>query len=60
MRVFDFDSAIVRTPGRSVVGGLRAAEAPDPSYDGVLAEHRAYVAALEAAGLAVEILPAEQ
>jgi len=54
-RVFDFTQAIVRTPAPSVVDGLRmGAEAP--SYHGVLAEHRAYVAALEAAGLAVEVL----
>lgn len=57
MSVFDFDSAIVRKPGRSVIGGLRAGGGPDPSYDDVLDEHGAYVAALGAAGLAVEILP---
>lgn len=54
-RVFDFDSAIVRTPAPSVVQGLRAG-GEAPSYQGVLAEHEAYVAALEAAGLAVEVL----
>lgn len=58
MRVFDFDSAIVRTPAPSVVAGLRAGGGPDPTYGGVLAEHRAYVAALTAAGVAVEVLPA--
>jgi dimethylargininase len=52
-RVFDFDSAIVRAPAASVVDGLRAGDRGSPSYDGVLAEHRAYVAALEAAGVAV-------
>ena len=56
-RVFDFEAAIVRTPAPSVVDGLRTG-ADAPSYEGVLAEHRAYVAALEAAGLAVEALPA--
>ena len=56
-RVFDFDRAIVREPGESVVGGLRTG-ADAPLHDRVLAEHRAYVAALEAAGVAVEILPA--
>jgi dimethylargininase len=54
-RVFDFGNAIVRTPAPSVVRGLRAG-GDAPAYEGVLAEHRAYVAALEAAGLAVEIL----
>jgi len=56
-RVFDFGNAIVRTPAPSVVGGLRAGEEA-PCYAGVIAEHSAYVAALQAAGLAVEILPA--
>jgi dimethylargininase len=53
--VFAFDSAIIRTPGRSVVEGLRqGAEAP--AYDGVLAEFQAYAAALAEAGLTVETL----
>lgn len=57
VRVFDFDSAIVRTPAPSVIDGLRTNDGESPSYEGVLAEHRAYVAVLEAAGVAVEILP---
>ena len=57
MSVFHFDHALVRTPGRSVVGGLRAEDRGNPTYEGVLAEHAAYVAALEAAGVAVEVLP---
>ena len=55
-RCFDFTDAIVRRPGASVVGGLRAGHGPDPSLDGVLAEHAAYVAALESAGVKVEVL----
>ena len=57
IRVFDFDRAIVREPARSVVDGLRTGGEP-PAYDRVLAEHRAYVAALREAGVEVEILPA--
>jgi dimethylargininase len=57
IRVFDFDRAIVREPAGSVVRGLRTGSEP-PAFDRVLAEHRAYVAALEAAGVGVEILPA--
>jgi dimethylargininase len=57
LRVFDFDRAIVREPADSVVQGLRTGPHA-PGHDGVLAEHRAYVAALEAAGIEVEILPA--
>lgn len=56
-RVFDFDSAIVRTPGRSVADGLSTAGSGKPDPDRLLAEHRAYVAALESAGVAVETLP---
>src|SRR5262245_26851748 len=58
MRVFEFNSAIVRRPGRSVIKGLRAHAGPAPSYEGVLAEHEAYVAALRAAGVQVQILAA--
>jgi len=58
MRVFEFTHAIVREPGESVVNGLRSDATAVPRYDGVLAEHRAYVDALAEAGLAVDILPA--
>ena len=57
MRVFDFDCAIVREPAPSVVDGLRAGDHDGPTFEAVAAEHRAYVAALERAGLAVELLP---
>lgn len=57
-RVFDFNSAIVRTPGSSVVNGLRADVGPAPVFEGVLAEHQAYIAALRAAGVAVTVLDA--
>ena len=56
MRFFDFTHAIVREPGRSVVNGISSASSP-PAYDGVVAEHRAYVAALRDAGLTVDVLP---
>ncbi len=51
-----FDQALCRRPARSVTSGLRADDRGDPSFEGVAAEHAAYVAALEAAGLAVELL----
>ena len=57
MQVFNFNRAIVRTPGASVIAGLRAGGGPDPSLSGIMAEHAGYVAALEAAGLAVTTLP---
>jgi len=58
--VSDFTDAIVRTPPRSVISGLRAVDTGAPSYEGVLAEHAAYVAALEDAGVAVETLPSAE
>jgi dimethylargininase len=56
--VFHFNSVIVRAPSRSVVNGLRADDRGNPTYDGVKAEHDAYIAAMRAAGVEVTILPA--
>lgn len=53
-----FSRALARAPARSVVNGLRAVDQGAPSFDGVAREHAAYVRALEAAGVAVEVLPA--
>jgi dimethylargininase len=53
-----FSRAIVRTPSKSVVEGLRAVDVGAPSYEGVLAEHEAYVRALEQLGVVIEMLPA--
>lgn len=58
MRVFDFNSAIVRKPGRSVVNGLRAAPGPAPMFETLVAEHQAYIRALRAAGVHVTVLDA--
>jgi dimethylargininase len=55
--VFTFNNALVRTPCHAIVNGLRAVDVGAPSYQTVLAEHAGYVAALEAAGVAVELLP---
>jgi dimethylargininase len=52
------NNAIVRLPARSVIAGLRAVDVGAPSYEGVLAEQRAYMRALETAGVAVSVLPA--
>jgi dimethylargininase len=52
-----FNRAIVREPARSVVDGLRAGDRCNPTYGGVKAEHRTYVAALAAAGVTVTTLP---
>jgi len=53
-----FNRAIVRTPSRSVVDGLRAVEVGAPSYEGVLQEHSAYLRTLESLGVSVETMPA--
>jgi len=58
MRVFDFNSAIVRTPGKSVVDGLRANAGPSPEFKTIVAEHQSYVAALRSAGIQVTVLEA--
>lgn len=57
MRVFDFDHAIVRTPGLSVVDGLRDDPSALPRHGEVVNEHMAYVAALGSAGLSIDVLP---
>ena len=51
-----FDSAIVRRPAASVVNGLRAEDRGSPSLAGVSAEHQAYIEALAAAGVSVQVL----
>lgn len=56
LRAYEFDSAITRKPGASVVKGLRAGGQEDPSYEAVLAEHGAYLSALEEAGVKVQVL----
>lgn len=56
MTCHTFTRAILRTPGRSVVGALRAHDGPGPDYDAVLAEHAAYAQALRDAGLTLDIL----
>jgi dimethylargininase len=58
--LFDYTHAIVRSPGRSVVTGLRRGDGPDPDYEALLAEHRAYADALRGLGLEVEELPAAE
>jgi len=58
MYVFDFNSAIVRKPGKSVVNGLRANSGPAPAFEAVVAEHQSYIAALRSARVRVTVLEA--
>jgi dimethylargininase len=57
MRVFDFNSAIVCTPGKSVVNGLREDTSAVPRYEIVLQQQRDYIAVLRELGLTVDVLP---
>ena len=57
MRVFDFNAAIVRLPGKSVVDGLRA-EGPAPAFEKIAREHEVYIEALRSQGVAVTMLEA--
>jgi len=58
MHAFQFNQAIVRTPGRSIVDGLRAHGAPAPDRARIMVEHAAYLDALRQAGVRVQVLPA--
>lgn len=52
-----FTRAIVRPPGATFADGLTTAGLGAPDLALALAQHRAYVAALEGCGLAVTVLP---
>ncbi|MBS8258655.1 dimethylarginine dimethylaminohydrolase [Roseibium polysiphoniae] len=52
-----FTHAITRVPADSVADGLRAVDTGNPSGEAFRAEHAAYVNALKAAGLTVDVLP---
>jgi dimethylargininase len=55
--IFEFDSALVREPARSVVHGLSSQPGPRPLFEAIEREHAQYVRALDECGLAVETLP---
>lgn len=54
---YHFSRAVVRTPGVSTVSGLRSVERGSPDIKLFLAEHRAYIRALERTGVEVTVLP---
>ena len=58
LSVTQFSHCLVRHPASSVTDGLRAIDVGAPKLLDVQAEHRAYIAAMKAAGVAVDILPA--
>ena len=55
--IFEFDSALVRAPARSVIHGLSSQPGPRPLFEAIEREHAEYVRALEECGLSVETLP---
>jgi dimethylargininase len=55
--IFEFDSALVRAPARSVIHGLSSQPGPPPLFEAIEREHSEYVRALEECGLRVETLP---
>jgi len=55
---YRFSDAIARRPGRSVVRGIRAIDRGPPDFERFLSEHRAYLEAVERAGVTVTVLDA--
>ena len=55
-----FSHCIVRSPAPSVTEGLRAIDVGAPDFTRLKSEHQAYIAALGAAGVKVNVLPALQ
>lgn len=55
-----FAHAIVRQPARSMIDGLTSVDLGRPDPDRAARQHRAYVDALEACGLEVTVLPADE
>lgn len=54
---FRFTHAITRSPGESIASGLRAEDTGNPNPEQFSLQHRAYIRALEEAGVIVEVLP---
>ncbi len=55
-----FSNAIVRKPGHSLVNGLTSAGLGVPDFQKALAQHQAYIQALEKCGLEVQVLAADE
>jgi len=58
MAVYNFNTALLRAPAKSVARGLRAVGGEDPNFDSIASEHQSYVAALRTAGVEPIVLPA--
>ncbi len=55
-----FKYAIVKTPGRSMVDGITAANLGEPEYEKALRQHSEYIKALEQCGLEIIVLDADE
>lgn len=56
----NFTKAFVRAPAQSLVDGITQAGLGLPDYARAVQQHRAYIAALEDAGLQVVVIPADE
>ena len=50
---YSFTHAIVRTPARSIIDGLRAVDTGQPDFDTFLSHHKDYIDALKSTGATV-------
>ena len=55
-----FTKAIVRKPSKSMTNGLTSADLGAPDYEQALKQHADYIKALQACGVEVEVLPADE
>ena len=55
-----FKTAIVRTPGKSMIDGLSTANLGKPNYELALEQHKNYIKALESCGVEVKLLSANE
>jgi dimethylargininase len=55
-----FKTAIVRTPGRSIINGITTSNLGVPDYGKALEQHQEYIQALKVCGLNVEVLTADE
>lgn len=55
-----FTKAIVRTPGKSLSGGLSSSDLGSPDYDLAVIQHKEYVEALRSCGLNVSVLEPDE
>lgn len=55
-----FKNAIVRKPGMSMVNGITSAALGQPDYEKALRQHKAYISVLNACGLTVAIMDADE